>query len=146
MIIVGFGAAYYHCLVCSALFSIVVSSSEGMNRNTGRALVSTKLYIESGDGRAIRGWFPLGLIPTTGRYLVIVMEGNKGPSSLPCILARDGEDLGFMSLPMGKEEGEGKGKEADSGRGGGVLLRGGVWVLHERLLASWKERYVLSRL
>ena len=67
------------------------------------------------------------------------MEG-KGPSSLPCILARDGEDLRFMSLPMGKEgkeEGEGKGQE---GRGGGVLLRGGVWVLHERLLASWKER------
>ena len=78
-----------------------------------------------------------------------MMESNKGPSSLPCILARDGEDLGFMSLPMGKEgaeEGEGRGKEADNGRGGGVLLRGGVWVLHERLLASWKERYVLSRL
>ena len=71
------------------------------------------------------------------------MDG-KGPSSLPCILARDGEELGFMSLPMGKEgkeEGEGKGQDGvGEGRGGGVLLRGGVWLLHERLLASWKER------
>ena len=70
--------------------------------------------------------------------------GGKGPSSLPCMLARDGEDLGFMSLPMGKEgkeEGEGKGQDGvGEGRGGGVLLRGGVWVLHERLLARWKER------
>lgn len=66
--------------------------------------------------------------------------GGKGPSSLPCMLARDGEDLGFMSLPMGKEgKEEGEGKDG-VGRGGGVLLRGGVWVLHERLLARWKER------
>ena len=70
------------------------------------------------------------------------MEG-KGPSSLPCILARDGEDLGFVSLPMGKEdkeEGEGQDGAGEGRVGGGVLLRGGVWVLHERLLASWKER------
>ena len=81
-----------------------------------------------------------------------VME-SKGPSSLPCILARDGEDLGFMSLPMekeGNECGEENSKDGITGeRGGGVggggaggvVLRGGVWVLHERLLARWKERW-----
>ena len=77
------------------------------------------------------------------------MDG-KGPSSLPCVLARDGEELGFMSLPMGGKEGkeEGEGKQVDEGGvaggvaegRGGVVLRGGVWVLRERLLASWKER------
>ena len=74
------------------------------------------------------------------------MDG-KGPSSLPCILARDGEELGFMSLPMGKEgkeDGEGKDEGGVAGGvvegRGGVVLRGGVWVLRERLLASWKER------
>ena len=97
-----------------------------------------------------------------------VME-SKGPSSLPCILARDGEDLGFMSLPMekeGNECGEENSKDgitgergggvggggvggggaggggAGGGGAGGVVLRGGVWVLHERLLARWKERWV----
>ena len=81
-----------------------------------------------------------------------VME-SKGPSSLPCILARDGEDLGFMSLPMEKEGnkcGEENSKDGITGEraggvggggAGGVVLRGGVWVLHERLLARWKERW-----
>ena len=89
------------------------------------------------------------------------MEG-KGPSSLPCLLARDGDDSGFMSLPMGEldkvEAGKvdklGKVDKVDKlGHGGqrdiavegdvkgGIILRGAVWVLHERLLASWKQRW-----
>ena len=83
------------------------------------------------------------------------MEG-KGPSSLPCLLARDGDDSGFMSLPMGeldkveagkvdKEDKLGDGGQRDiaveGDVKGGIILRGAVWVLHERLLASWKQRW-----
>ena len=89
------------------------------------------------------------------------MEG-KGPSSLPCLLARDGDDSGFMSLPMGELDKVEAGKVdklckldkvdklGDGGQRdiavegdvkGGIILRGAVWVLHERLLASWKQRW-----
>ena len=80
------------------------------------------------------------------------MEG-KGPSSLPCLLARDGDDSGFMSLPMGELDKVEAGKVDKVGDGGqrdiavegdvkgGIILRGAVWVLHERLLASWKQRW-----
>ena len=92
------------------------------------------------------------------------MEG-KGPSSLPCLLARDGDDSGFMSLPMGEldkmeagkvdklckldklgkvdkpEDGGQRDTAVEGDVKGGIILRGAVWVLHERLLASWKQRW-----
>ena len=65
-----------------------------------------------------------------------------GPSSLPCLVSREEEE--FQPEPGGREEGRGGGSRVQGGgrRGGkgGVVMRGRVWLLQERLFATWKER------
>ena len=65
-----------------------------------------------------------------------------GPSSLPCLVSREEEESHHQ--PGGRGEGRGgrSGVQGGGRRGGkgGVVMRGSVWLLQERIFAGWKER------